>query len=185
MPSTVAQPPLVIVLAGRLDPEPCTSLIRAVSAAVTSGRKEVHLLMRSLGGYVEESIALYNTLRALPISITAHNTYGVSSMGVVVFLAADQRYAANGSTFTFHRTALDPRQIALSVETARDVADEAAHIDNRVVSIVAERTPNDAKVVSGWLAKGRQFEAPEALEVGLVQRVGVVKLPAKHDITVI
>ncbi|MGO9909669.1 MAG: ATP-dependent Clp protease proteolytic subunit [Acidimicrobiales bacterium] len=177
----VASKPLVVFFAARTDPQPCRELIEAISKAVNAGCREVHLLMRSSGGMIEDAMALYNTLRSFPVKLVTYNTYNIASMGVVVFLAGDERHAGSGSAFFLHRTQ-SGAQGGLNVGAARGLAKEMATTDQRIIAIMAERTGADLKTVEGWLDKETTFEGPEAVAVGLVQTVGSVELPPIHEL---
>ena len=62
----------------------------------------LYFLFASPGGSTDAGITLYNFLRALPQKIVMHNMSSVDSIGTVVFLAGDERFASPHSTFLFH-----------------------------------------------------------------------------------
>ena len=77
-------------------------LIAAVTNLCSNGATEIHLMMSTPGGIVNNGITIYHTLRALPCKIITYNMGSVDSIGIVIFLAGDKRYACPSSTFTFH-----------------------------------------------------------------------------------
>ncbi len=54
-----------------------------------------------------DGLTVYNVLRSLPINVTTYNVGSVNSIGNVVFLAGDKRYAAKSSSFMFHGVGFD------------------------------------------------------------------------------
>ena len=62
----------------------------------------VYLLLSSEVGSVMHGINLYNVLRALPVKLVTHNVGNVDSIGNAIFLAGEERYACQHSTFMFH-----------------------------------------------------------------------------------
>ena len=82
-------------------------LLGFIGNLMNQGTRKVYLLFSTPGGSVMHGVTLYNTLRALPIELTTHNTGTVNSIGNVVFLAGQTRYASPHSTFMFHGVGFD------------------------------------------------------------------------------
>ena len=78
------------------------SLIAAMANCAMQGAAEVNLLLSTPGGSVMNGMNLYNVLRSFPFKLVTHNVGNVDSIGNVIFLAADTRYACAHSTFMFH-----------------------------------------------------------------------------------
>ena len=51
--------------------------------------EEVHLLLSTLGGNVNDGINVFNILRAMPLRIYTYNAGRICSIGNVVFLAGE------------------------------------------------------------------------------------------------
>ena len=82
---------------------PATKNFRnACCAVVTEGVTDLRLLFASSGGSVEDGIALYHFLRALPVKLTIHSVGSVDSIAIAVFLAGEHRLCCEHSTFLFH-----------------------------------------------------------------------------------
>lgn len=60
------------------------------------------ILMASTGGSINYGFDLYQQLRTMPAKITTVNIGSVESMGVIVFLAGDERYAVDSAKFKLH-----------------------------------------------------------------------------------
>jgi ATP-dependent protease ClpP protease subunit len=54
---------------------------------------------------VAQGINIYNVLCGMPFKLVTHNVGNVDSIGDVVFLAGETRYACAHSTFMFHGVA--------------------------------------------------------------------------------
>ena len=68
----------------------------------------LYFLFSSPGGDVNSGVAIYNYLRALPVSrMVMHNTGSIDSVANVIFHAADERLAAPHTTFHFHGVSLN------------------------------------------------------------------------------
>lgn len=60
------------------------------------------ILMASTGGNINHGFSLYHQLRTMPAKITTVNIGSVESMGVIVFLAGDERFAIRSAKFKLH-----------------------------------------------------------------------------------
>ena len=70
--------------------------------ALQSGASEIALHMSTEGGNMTAGFALYFFLKSLPIPLTTHNVGSVESVGVVIFLAGERRYACPRTRFMVH-----------------------------------------------------------------------------------
>jgi ATP-dependent Clp protease protease subunit len=103
-PNPPPQPPrpITLVFIGPIQNPATKNLRNACCAAVTNGARELQILFSSAGGAVDEGFALYNFLRALPLKLTMHAIGYVDSIALVVFLAGEERFCTQDSTFMFH-----------------------------------------------------------------------------------
>jgi len=85
-------------------------LMSVLTNQVNGGENEIYFLFSSPGGSVSAGITLHNFLRSLPVKVTMHNIGIVDSIGNVVFLAAEERYANPNSSFLFHGVGFDINQ---------------------------------------------------------------------------
>ena len=70
--------------------------------ALQSGASEIELHLSTEGGNMTAGFALYFFLKSLPLPLTTHNIGSVESVGVVIFLAGQKRYACPGTRFLVH-----------------------------------------------------------------------------------
>ena len=82
-----------LYFSAKIMPQPTEQLIAAVATLTNQGATEIHLLLSTPGGSVMHGITIYNTLRALPIKLVTHNMGNVDSIGNVIFLAGQERFA--------------------------------------------------------------------------------------------
>lgn len=90
-------------MAGRIDDDMVQRLFTKMAGAVSSGVQELHLMIQSTGGIINDGISVYNYLRCLPLTITTYNTGTVQSIAVSIFLAAKKRKASLSATFMIHK----------------------------------------------------------------------------------
>jgi ATP-dependent Clp protease protease subunit len=94
--------PWSLTFVGPIQNPASKNLRNACCNALNQGTKELQILFSSIGGAVDEGLALYNFLRALPLKLTMHAIGRVDSMGLPVFLAGEQRFCSPETTFLFH-----------------------------------------------------------------------------------
>jgi ATP-dependent protease ClpP protease subunit len=88
-----------IISHGDISESRAIKLIDLCFDAVAKSYNEIYLAISSLGGSTHSGIALFNYLKALPITLTTHNLGTVDSASVVVFLAGQNRFACKDSRF--------------------------------------------------------------------------------------
>ncbi|MGD0511561.1 MAG: ATP-dependent Clp protease proteolytic subunit, partial [Candidatus Micrarchaeaceae archaeon] len=93
------RPPAFISFSAEIVPQTTEALIAALTNFVNQGFRDINLLLSTPGGSVMHGITIYNVLRGLPITLTTHNVGNVDSIGAVIYLAGERRYACPQSTF--------------------------------------------------------------------------------------
>jgi ATP-dependent protease ClpP protease subunit len=108
LPQPVAPVPVTPILqtyltfAHGITHQSTQALLTACAELVRQKVNVVYLIFTTLGGGVMEGITLHNILRAMPFKLITHNVGNIDSIGNVIFLAGDERYASATSTFMFH-----------------------------------------------------------------------------------
>jgi ATP-dependent protease ClpP protease subunit len=64
--------------------------------------ERIYLFMNSLGGQVDDGVALFGLIRSLPVEVITVNVGMVASAAIITFLAGKQRIAFPHCTFHFH-----------------------------------------------------------------------------------
>src|SRR5690348_16113733 len=110
LPPQVPQvlPPAFVSFSAEIVPKTTEVLLATMANLVNQGYKEVHLLLSTPGGSVMHGVTVYNVLRGLPVTLITHNVGNVDSIGSVVFLAGEQRYACPQTTFMLHGVSFAP-----------------------------------------------------------------------------
>lgn len=117
-----------LTLTGEINQPMIQKVCQLFSQLINDRVKTVHLLLHSGGGFVSDGIFLYNYLSSCPINVIAYNAGNVSSMAVIVFLAAKRRVAADNATFMIHKTHASPNPGATAA-MLKEIAD-SLDIDN-------------------------------------------------------
>ena len=90
---------------------------------------------------MQAGIALYNILVAMPFKITVHNIGSVNSIGNVIFLAGEERYATSNATFMFHGVGFDVKDpIRIEEQGARERLDSILSDQERMGQIITSRS---------------------------------------------
>ena len=186
---TPAQPlPGVGQLAGKvvyvsfsaeIIPKTTESLIAALSNCANAQAAEVRLLLSTPGGQVMSGINLYNVLKAMPFRLVTHNVGNVDSIGNAVFLAGEHRIACPHSTFMFHGVGFDsPAGLRLEEKFLRERLDGILADQNRIASIIAERTNLSSKQIKPLFREAKTKDATYAVGAGIVHEVLDLNVPA-------
>ena len=101
-PAPVPTP--VIEVIGNIDINNVVGIISAIDQTIknTPNISKIQINYSSPGGDFMSGITLYNYFRSLPVQVRMVNTSIIASMGVIVYLAADERYAVKNSSFLVH-----------------------------------------------------------------------------------
>jgi len=149
--------------------------------ALQSGASEIELHMSTEGGNMTAGFALYFFLKSLPVPLATHNIGSVESVGVVIFLAGQKRYACPGTRFLIHPLHWGFGNLVAAdharVSEWRDCLDFDAE---RYASIFLEATraaghPTDIR--ANLTGNARIFTAEEAVEAGIVHEAVQTRLP--------
>jgi ATP-dependent Clp protease, protease subunit len=168
-----------------INAETREALINAVLGMMHSGKKEIHLMLSTGGGGIIPGFEIYNTLRALPIKLVTHNMGSVNSIGNVVFLAADERYASPASTFMFHGVTWGVSGEAITRAQAKELLGFIEADERRLSETIAERTKLSVEDTKHFFEAADTLGAERALEAGIVSAIRVLAIPAGSEIAVV
>jgi len=85
-----------------INPKSIAALVDVTGQARKHGSGKIILNISSTGGDLAPIFGAYYHLRSLGIPLVAHNIGNVESSAVILYLAADVRFAAPHSRFMFH-----------------------------------------------------------------------------------
>jgi ATP-dependent Clp protease, protease subunit len=173
------RPPAFISFTAEINPNTVELLLATAANCVAQGHPELHLLLSTPGGSVMHGITAYNVLRGLPIPVITHNVGNVDSIGTVIYLAGERRYACPQTTFMLHGVAFGtqgPMQFfekTLAERLASVQADQA-----RIADIYRERAGITPEESERFFLGESTIGAPDALRRGLVHELRDVQIPA-------
>lgn len=173
------RPPAFISFAAEIVPHTTEALLRAITEFTNQGFKEVHLLLSTPGGSVMHGITIYNVLRGLPINLITHNVGNVDSIGAVVFLAGNERYACPQAKFMLHGVSFQtqgPTQLFeknLKERLASVQADQ-----ERIKAIYSERAGINPETAEQFFLGESTISATDAITRGIAHEVRIVQVPA-------
>ncbi len=138
---------------------------------------QLYFLFSSSGGSVDAGIALYNFLRALPVPITMHNTGSIDSIANVVFLAADERYAAPHASFLLHGIHWGFGQGAqLTWNQLQETVSNFKASESRFAGIMKERTSLTESELTALFHQGESKDLAFAKAKGIIKDVRPVRI---------
>jgi ATP-dependent protease ClpP protease subunit len=154
------------------------SLIALCSQHVNQGVKEIYLMVSTPGGAVMNGLNLYNVLRAFPIKLITHNVGNVDSIGNAVFLAGEERYACQHSTFMFHGVGFSlPNATHFEEKSLRERLLSVLADQKRIGSIIGERTSLKKGEIGSLFKEARTKDADYARRVGIVHDIRDAEIP--------
>jgi ATP-dependent protease ClpP protease subunit len=180
-PALIAQPrpPAFVSFAAEIVPQTTEALMRAMADFVNQGFREIHLLLSTPGGSVMHGITLYNVLRGLPVTLVTHNVGNVDSIGAVIYLAGERRYACPQATFMLHGVAFGTNGPAQFFE--RNLRERLLAVQKdqeRIKAIYSDRGGIDPEVAEQFFLGESNITAADAVTRGLAHEVRAVQIPA-------
>ena len=169
-------PEAYIIFERMIIPEQNAALMTYMTTFIQQGVKHVAVAISSPGGGVPASLALYNTLRGLPVHVTMHNVGMVSSAANVVFVGGDTRVASPDASFNFHAptVTLDGD---FDVRALRQNADDLETGEQRTRLVLAERTAMSGSRIDALKRNSETLNAGQAVELGLISTTAAFQVP--------
>ena len=171
-PSTANKEHVVSFSAG-VTSATAQALLGVCSGLANNGVEKVHLALSTLGGEVAAGFNLYEMLRAMPYELLTYNMGSVNSIGNVVFLAGERRYATRNATFMFHGVGFDvDGKMRMEEKFLRERLDSIGADHERIAAVIRERAdfPDDEDV-SDLFLEAATMNATQALNRGIVHEI--------------
>lgn len=164
---------------------PSTNNLRAaLCGLVNEGAKQITILFASAGGSVDDGIALYTYLKALPVELTMHAVGNVNSIALPVFLAASNRLASQNARFLFHNylwTSATPEQATPEGLAERAlILSSALDWTREILKTATKLTDSDFEAMK-LLDKPVLIEPSRAVQVGIVSAIAEPSIPANSQ----
>lgn len=172
---------LYLTFTGPIEEASVSLLIQQLEQQLIPNQIEhLYLLLNSPGGSVAGGILFYNYLRSLPIKVTTHNIGQVDSIGTIVFLAGEERYASPATSFLFHGvnfTVGGPT--AFTRGQLRERISQLEQDENRIETVVSAHTKLTKQKLGSFFRAGHSMGPKEALGCEVIHAVQEPTIP--HD----
>ena len=161
----------VLELMTSVDAESCAVVIRGLlHLQRQDSTTPITLYINSPGGEVQSGLALYDVMQAVSCPIRTVCLGMAASMGALLFIAGDEREILPHSRVMIHDPLIGAgdRGSALSVKAR---ADDLMRIRDITAGVIARHSGMSIERVFELTASDTYFEAEEAVEAGLADRV--------------
>jgi ATP-dependent Clp protease protease subunit len=112
-------------------------------------------------------------MRALPFKLITYNVGNVNSIGNVVFLAGEERYAVETSSFMFHGVGLNvPANMRLEEKFLRERLDSILNDQKLIGDVIRDRTNIGAKEIKRLFRQAASKGTQYALDKGIIHDIG-------------
>lgn len=167
-----------VSFSAKIDPKTTEALLALMADLANKGVPNVYLLLSTPGGSVMHGVTVYNLLRSMPFNLTTHNVGNVNSIGNLIFLAGQHRYACPNSTFMFHGVGFDiPAQMRLEEKFLREKLGGISADQKRIGQIMTERTSLDSDEVSRLFLEAVTKDPEFAVKRGIIHEIREVEIP--------
>jgi ATP-dependent Clp protease protease subunit len=133
-------------------------------------KKDIHIYINSVGGYITAGLAIYDTLKWLGCTINTYCIGQASSMGALLLTAGTKghRYALPNSRIMIHQPygGIGGTSADIAIQ-----AKEMLYLKRRVTEIIAECTGQSVEKIAIDLERDFYLSATEAVEYGLIDEV--------------
>lgn len=161
----------VLELMTSVDAESCAVVIRGLlHLQRQDSTTPITLYINSPGGEVQSGLALYDVMQAVSFPIRTVCLGMAASMGALLFIAGDEREILPHSRVMIHDPLIGAGAggSALSVKAR---ADDLMRIRDITAGVIARHSGMSIERVFELTASDTYFEAEEAVEAGLADRV--------------
>ncbi len=133
-------------------------------------KKDVHIYINSVGGYITAGMAIYDTLKWLGCTVNTYCIGQASSMGALLLTAGTKkhRYALPNSRIMIHQPSGGIGGTSADVTIQ---AKEIIYLKKRMTEIIAECTGQSVEKVNVDCDRDFFLSAQEAVEYGLIDEV--------------
>ena len=164
-----------VFLVGPVTDDSCNELIKELLyLEAEDDTKPITLFINSPGGDVGSGLGIYDTIRLLKSPVTAVVTGLAASMGSVILLAcdADKRLMLPSSRIMIHDASWHHNEMGgKKPDQVEEELRQLKQTNERLVSIIAERTGKTVKEVAKVTKSDTYFNAEEAIRFGLASGV--------------
>lgn len=171
---------------GEINVTSSANLIYFCNKEIQNGKKHIYISFSSRGGLSDSGFFLHNTLKALDVELTFHNTGSVESAGLMVFLSGKNRFASNNSRFLLHQPI---RKFPANTSyDARDLSEFAQLLQSdecTIKQIFTQNTSASETKINTWFELSKIFSPGDARDNGIVSAVKEFTIPANQTLITI
>jgi ATP-dependent protease ClpP protease subunit len=165
-----------------IDQNTAQTLVALLVQQIQAGFNHLYIMFSTSGGNVSDGMTLYNTIRALPATVTMHNMGNVDSIGSTVYLAGHKRYACKHSTFMFHGVYQRFNEGNMTegplVEALSSIrADQKRMADIIADACIVDDTPLPSVDIQSLFANSETKDADFAVKIGMAHAIRDVHIP--------
>jgi ATP-dependent Clp protease, protease subunit len=137
-------------------------------------KKDVHLYINSLGGYITAGLAIYDVLKWLPCDVHTYCIGQASSMGALLLMAGTKgkRFALPNSRIMIHQPVGGVGGTSADVELQ---AKEILALRSKMNQIMAENTGQQITKIATDSERDFYMSAEEAKNYGIIDDIVVSK----------
>jgi ATP-dependent Clp protease protease subunit len=166
----------IIFLDGVVDDESANSIIsQLLFLQYQSKSEDIQMYINSPGGYVDQGLAIYDTMKMVKPKIITTGMGCVASMGALLLTAGDVRYALPSARVMIHQPWGGAEGQVTDMEI--QVAEIRKHKEY-TTRIIAESTGQPYEKVAADCERDHWFSAAEAKAYGLIDDV-IIPTPKK------
>lgn len=170
--------PCCISFNSAINSQTASVLMGALAQCCNKQHKEIHVLLNTPGGSVQDGICLYNFIKALPQKVVMYNMGNVDSIGNVIYQAGNYRVCASDSSFMFHGIGFDVTGKArFEQKDVRERLSGLANDQSKVSSIIARHSNMSKEELDTLFLEARFMKGSEAVKHGLADEVAEIRLP--------
>jgi ATP-dependent Clp protease protease subunit len=169
----------IVFLWGEINPGTAGSLImRLLELQSKSPGREIHLYINSPGGSVDDTLAIYDTIKFLACDVATY-CVGQAASGAAIILSAGakgKRYALPHSKIMIHQPWGGVTGQAADIKIQ---AEEILKAKNVLNIILAEQTGRTTEQIAEETERDRYMTPTEAKEYGVVDEIIEAQDPVK------
>jgi len=158
-----------IMLEGEVDDLIVGAIIRAIKLMEKDSNKPIDFYLNTEGGSCYDGLALYDVLSASPCEINIYALGKIMSMGTILILAGDNKYAYKNTTFMWHSVS---SLTGGNVQVVENELKEMKRLYKQLIDIYVEKSNKDEKFWKKWLnSQDRYGNVDKAMELGFVDSI--------------
>lgn len=133
-------------------------------------KKDVHIYLNSMGGYITAGLAIYDTLQWMGCDINTYCIGQASSMGALLLAAGTKgkRFALPNSRIMIHQPSGGVGGTTADIELQ---AKEILHLKQTLIELLAKLTGQSVERIASDSERDFYMSAKQALEYGLIDEV--------------